>query len=471
MHLRRSRTISSAVLLCLALAALLLTPFAATAATGPTSLTDVSTLVRTADATCQRPNTGRDDTIHVIGCLTDNRKKPPAPVADVEVSVKEKGGAAVGKGTSNAQGVFDVPLPGTASDNLGKTFTISINTDTLPDNTSLVDAKKKTLNTRITTDADIFITFPIGKATAAGTGKADQALQLMVGGITFSLLLALAALGLSLIFGTTGLTNFAHGELVTFGAIVALAVDRLPGEIRVGGANITMIVAVIATFLVSGLFGWVQDKGMWSPLRKRGTGLVAMMIITIGLSIFLRSLFQYFIGGGNFSYSQYTTSEPFAVGPLLITPTQVGVSAVSLAVLVAASLALQKTRLGKATRAVADNPALAAASGINVENVIRLVWVGGSALAGLAGVGLGITQGFNYQFGFKILLLIFAAVVLGGLGTIWGALAGSFLIGLLVEVSTIVVPAELKYVSALAVLIIVLVVRPQGILGRRERVG
>jgi branched-chain amino acid transport system permease protein len=215
----------------------------------------------------------------------------------------------------------------------------------------------------------------------------------------------------------------------------------------------------------------VQDKGMWSPLRKRGTGLVAMMIITIGLSIFLRSLFQYFIGGGNFSYSQYTTSAPFAVGPLLITPTQVGVSAVSLAVLVAASLALQKTRLGKATRAVADNPALAAASGINVENVIRLVWVGGSALAGLAGVGLGITQGFNYQFGFKILLLIFAAVVLGGLGTIWGALAGSFLIGLLVEVSTIVVPAELKYVSALAVLIIVLVVRPQGILGRRERVG
>ena len=232
-----------------------------------------------------------------------------------------------------------------------------------------------------------------------------------------------------------------------------------------------MITAVVSAFVVSGLFGWAQDKGLWSPLRRRSTGLVAMMIITIGMSIFLRSIYQYFIGGSNYSYSQYTATDPFSVGPVLITPLQIGVSVVALAVLVVASLMLQRTRLGKATRAVADNPALAAASGINVDHVIRLVWVGGAALAGLSGVGLGLTQGFNYQFGFKILLLIFAAVVLGGLGTIWGALVGSFVIGLLIEVSTIVVPAELKYVSALAVLIIVLVFRPQGILGRRERIG
>ena len=144
---------------------------------------------------------------------------------------------------------------------------------------------------------------------------------------------------------------------------------------------------------------------------------------------------------------------------------------VALAVLVAAGLALARTRLGKAIRAVADNPALASASGINVERVIRLVWIGGAALAGLSGVRLGLTQGFNFQIGFKILLLIFAAVTLGGLGTIWGALVGSFVVGILIEVSTLVVPAELKYVSALGVLIIVLLVRPQGILGRRERVG
>ena len=424
-----------------------------------------------AEETCTKPPPSEGDSIHMIGCLTDNRDKPPSPVADVAVTVEDESGEVVGEDTTDEAGVFDVTLPGTSVDNLGKSFTIKIDTESLPEGTSLVDEKKTSLSTRITTDADIFVTFPIGEASAAGTGNVTQVLQLAVGGITFSLLLALAALGLSLIFGTTGLTNFAHGELVTFGAIAALAVDRLPGDITIGGTNITVITAVVSAFIISGLFGWVQDKGMWSPLRRRSTGLVAMMIITIGLSIFLRSLFQYFIGGSNYSYSQYTAPDPWSFGPVLITPTQVGVSLVSLAVLVAASLMLQRTRLGKATRAVADNPALAAASGINVDHVIRLVWVGGAALAGLSGVGLGLTQGFNYQFGFKILLLIFAAVVLGGLGTIWGALVGSFVIGMLIEVSTIIVPAELKYVSALAVLIIVLVVRPQGILGRRERIG
>jgi branched-chain amino acid transport system permease protein len=177
------------------------------------------------------------------------------------------------------------------------------------------------------------------------------------------------------------------------------------------------------------------------------------------------------VGGGNHNYSQYSSPEPWKIGAILITPKSVVVAALALAVLVAASLALQRTRIGKATRAVADNPALASASGINVEGVIRIVWIGGSALAGLSGVLLGLTQGFNYQLGFKMLLLVFAAVTLGGLGTIWGALVGSFVIGILIEVSTIVVPPELKYVSALVVLIVVLVIRPQGLLGRSERVG
>jgi branched-subunit amino acid ABC-type transport system permease component len=281
----------------------------------------------------------------------------------------------------------------------------------------------------------------------------------------------MAALGLSMIFGTTGLTNFAHGELITFGALVALGVDNLPGTISIGGTNVTVIVAIIVAFLVSGAFGYFQDMVLWAPLRRRGTGLVAMMIVTIGLSILLRNVYQYIVGGSNFDYSQYSSPTPFRIGAVLITPTAVWVSALALTVLVIVCLGLQKTRTGKATRAVADNPALASATGINVERVIRIVWIGGAALAGLSGVLLGLTQGFNYQFGFKLLLLVFAAVTLGGLGTIWGALAGSFIIGILIEVSTIFVPAELKYVSALLMLIIVLVFRPQGILGRPERVG
>ncbi|MGA9102963.1 branched-chain amino acid ABC transporter permease, partial [Aeromicrobium sp.] len=126
---------------------------------------------------------------------------------------------------------------------------------------------------------------------------------------------------------------------------------------------------------------------------------------------------------------------------------------------------------GKATRAVSDNPPLAASSGIDVDRVILTVWIVGAALAGLSGILWGMNYGFDYQFGFKILLLVFASVTLGGLGTIWGTMAGALLVGLMVEMSSLVLPPELKYVTALVVLILVLLVRPQGILGRAQRVG
>jgi branched-chain amino acid transport system permease protein len=298
-----------------------------------------------------------------------------------------------------------------------------------------------------------------------------QALQLAIGGLVFSLLLAMAALGLSMIFGTTGLTNFAHGELITFGAIIAFAVDRLPGDIVVFGTNITMVTSIATALVVSTLFGWSQDKILWKPLRRRGTGLIAAMIVSIGLSIFLRNVYQYFAGAANHNYSQWTSPRPWEIGPILITPKDVGVIVFSAIVLLLVVIAVQRTRLGKATRAVADNPALASSSGINVDRVISVVWAVGAGLAGLSGVLLGMTQGFDYQVGFKILLLVFAAVILGGLGTIWGALVGSFIIGIFIEVSTLFIPAELKFVGALLVLIVVLLFRPQGLLGRAERVG
>jgi len=140
-------------------------------------------------------------------------------------------------------------------------------------------------------------------------------------------------------------------------------------------------------------------------------------------------------------------------------------------VLLATIFALQRTRIGKATRAVSDNPALAAASGIDVDRVIRVVWIGGATLAGLAGILLGLAQGINFQTGFQILLLIFAAVTLGGLGTAYGALVGSIVVGLFITVSTLWIPVELKNVGALGILIIILLIRPQGILGRAQRVG
>jgi branched-subunit amino acid ABC-type transport system permease component len=139
--------------------------------------------------------------------------------------------------------------------------------------------------------------------------------------------------------------------------------------------------------------------------------------------------------------------------------------------LVAVTLALQYTRLGRATRAVSDNPALAAATGINVGRVIATVWIVGTALAGLSGAFLGFSQSVSYQLGAQVLLLIFTATCVGGLGSVWGAMIGSIIIGLFVEASTLVIPSELKYAGAMVLLVLVLLVRPRGLLGRAQRIG
>ena len=425
-----------------------------------------------AGQTCVKPKPRNDDTIHFQGCLLDQRKTPAKAVPDVRINVEDSSGKVVGRGTSDQTGVFDIALPGKSIDNLGKAFTIKIVKSSLPKGTALRNPKQVALKRTLNLDSDVFVTFPIGQADTAGdTGLATQALQLAIGGLVFALLLAMAALGLSMIFGTTGLTNFAHGELVTFGALVAYGVDALPGTFTIGGTNVTVAVAIVVTILASSAFGWLNDRALWRPLRHRGTGLIAMMVVSIGLSITLRYVYQYFAGASTHQYSQFSSPAPYHWGPILVTPKDIFVVLFSTAVLVTVVVALQRTRLGKATRAVADNTALSAATGINVDRVIAVVWTVGAMLAGLSGVLLGMTQGFDYQMGFKILLLIFAATVLGGLGTAWGAIVGALVIGLFVEVSTLFVPAELKFVGALVVLIVVLLIRPQGLLGKAQRVG
>ena len=455
----RSRSISA-----------LLVGLVATVLTMTGSAADAAPVSHAGESACQKPAPRNDDTIHIQGCLTDLREKPPKPVPDVKFTVEDDQGKAVGEGTSNASGVFDINL-GKSIDVLGNTYTVNLDKKSLPEGAALRNPKQVSLKVTPKLSSDVYVTFPIGNATAAEAGKFTQALQLAVGGLVFSLLLAMAALGLSMIFGTTGLTNFAHGELITFGALVAYGVDALPGTITIGGINITIAVSIIVAAIASAAFGWLNDRALWRPLRHRGTGLIAMMVVSIGLSIFLRNVFQYLAGASTHQYSQFSSPRPYHLGPILVTPKDIFIVLFSTVILVLVVIALQRTKLGKATRAVADNTALAAATGINVDRVISVVWIVGAMLAGMSGVLLGMTQGFDYQLGFKILLLVFAATVLGGLGTAWGAIVGALVIGLFVEVSTLFIPAELKFVGALVVLIVVLLVRPQGLLGKAQRVG
>lgn len=400
----------------------------------------------------------------IFGFLRNSKGGELQPVPGVKVTVKGPGGV-------NETATSDETGRWTVETNKSGTFTVTLDQKSLPEGVTLRNPDGATLKVPIANGQDKPVLFALGKSTRVIQSKWAQAAQLTAEGLRFGLIIALASVGLSLIFGTTGLTNFSHGELVSLGAISGwwISTGTLPFLPDFGGLNIYLAVVLALVFM--GFVGWANDAGLWRPLRRRGTGLIAAMIVSIGLSLLLRYFMLYLFGGGTKSYAAFQGQIGLNVGPITLSPADYASMGIAIVVLLAVAYALLRTRLGKATRAVSDNPALAAASGIDVDGVIRVVWIAGSMLAGLAGILLGIAQGINYQTGFQILLLMFAAVTLGGLGTAFGALAGSIVVGMFVTVSTLIIPTELKNVGALGILIIILLVRPQGLLGRAQRVG
>ncbi len=396
----------------------------------------------------------------IFGFLRNGDK----PVAGVEVTAKGSGGF-TGSAVSDDKGRWDIPVPKDGP------YTVSIDDKSLPEGVFLRDESAKSLKVDVAFGQNKPVLFPLGASTRKVASKWDEAAQLTAEGFRFGLIIALAAVGLSLIFGTTGLTNFAHGELVTIGGVLTYWLNS--GDLPFGkaGPHLPFMLSAAIALALCAFVGWANDAGLWAPLRRRGTGLIAAMIVSIGLSILARYIFLYLFGGSNESYPAYRGQVGLNVGPITLAAKDYISMGIAVVVLMATAFALLRTRMGKATRAVADNPALAAASGIDVEKVIRVVWVSGAALAGLSGVLLGLAQGVNFQMGYGILLLIFAAVTLGGLGTAFGALVGALVVGMFISVSTLWIPIELKNVGALGILIVVLLVRPQGILGRSQRVG
>lgn len=314
--------------------------------------------------------------------------------------------------------------------------------------------------------ADALASTPDHLRALAAAGPPNRTLTLVVKGIKFGAILAMTAVGLSLIFGTTGLINFAHGELVTIGAAIALFFNAMSG-----GPGLQLIAAGAIAIVLAGGFGWVLHAALWRPLTKRKTGLIQLFIISIGLSLLLRNVVQVLIGTDPRSYTDYRIQPEQRYGPISITHRDLVITIGSLIVLLLVALMLQRTKIGKAMRAVADNRDLAEASGIDVTRVVRFVWIMGTALAALGGICYGLTELVSSEMGFLLLLLIFAGIILGGLGTAYGAMLGCLLIGLVMQLSTLWSPVELQNAWALLVLVLVLLVRPQGLLGRRERVG
>ncbi|MGN0064504.1 MAG: branched-chain amino acid ABC transporter permease [Nocardioides sp.] len=394
----------------------------------------------------------------VRGTLKDAENND-APVEGVSIVVTGPDGTET-TGESDADGRFEIEVPVPEG---GGTFEVAVTEDTFPEGVKLREGEPNPRTVKLQPGGSASAIFPFGADNRQVEGSLDRIPQLVYNGLLFGIVIALGSLGLSMVFGTTGLTNFSHGELVTFGALVAFLFNST--------FELPFALAAVLAVIGGALLGFIQDKGLWGPLRKRGTGLIAMMIVSIGLMFFLRNVFQYVTRGRANNYREYVTVESREALGVTYATRDLMIAAISILVLVVVILALSKTRLGRATRAVSDNPALASSTGINVSQVITLVWVVGGALAALCGVFLGFTMGVTFTIGQLVLLLLFAAVTVGGLGSIWGAVIGSLIIGLLIELSTLVIPSDLKNAGALVLLALILLFRPQGLLGRKERIG
>lgn len=390
----------------------------------------------------------------LYGVVTDSKGKA-LPGIGISVVGPEEFSAKV---STDAEGSWEVPIVSKG------TFSATINVDDLPEGQALTNPEKSTVKANVfMLGVDLRLLFPVGPGVVQAS-LLERSAQLTLDGILLGLVIALAALGLSLIFGTTGLTNFAHGEILTLAGLLTYYLSAIAGLP-------VLVAAPLAVILGAVISGFLQDKYLWKPLRRRGTGLIAMLVVSIGFAIFLRYFFLFIFGGDTRQLPQYAGQAGLELGLVNITPKSILTSAIGVLFIIGATLWLLRTRMGKASRAVADNPALASASGIDVQKVIRAVWILGAALASYAGVIVTVNQGVSFLMGQDMLLLIFAAVTLGGLGTANGALVGSLIIGLFVQLSTLFIPTELKYVGALIVLIIILIIRPQGILGKKERIG
>ena len=381
------------------------------------------------------------------------------PVEGVTINVLKADGTPIGEAVTGKDGLCTISVPSRDD------YVIELNLSTLPDGLTLIDAEKQ----KVAVNRDLFttntkrVTFFTGESANAGASASERILQRLSDGIRLGLIIAMCSVGLSLVFGTTGLTNFAHGEMVTFGGLIAFYFNVI--------LEIPILISGPVVILMGGLFGLLLNWGIFARLTKRGVTLLSQLVVTVGLSLMLRNIYLFQFGGRTKQLSSYSKQVNLEIGPIGITPRDLTTAILGVIILVSVALFLQRSRLGKAIRAVSDNVQLASATGIDTRKVIKIVWFAGGALAATGGIFRGLDEQVSFSMGSDLLFLMFAGITLGGLGSAFGALIGGFFIGIFVEMSSLYFPSELKVAPALFILIVMLVVRPQGLLGKSQRVG
>ena len=304
-------------------------------------------------------------------------------------------------------------------------------------------------------------------------------LQMLADGLIIGAIVSLGAIGLSVTFSILRFSNFGHGEFLAWGAYLALT------TLVMWSATLGLPTAAIAPFT----FGWpllaacvvagALVAGMALALdwllfkRLRLQGSITLVIASFGAALALRNLLLFFYGGIPRYYSQdlqiaIALVPRSVLGGLRITADQLFVVGLTAVVVVALHLFLSRSTLGRAMRATAHNPQLARLAGIDPERILRVTWVLGGALAALAGVFAGLTVQLRPTLGLDLLLPLFAAVILGGIGSVWGAVIGGLVVGLAESVAVAVVGAEWRAAAAFVVLIAILLVRPSGLFAEKR---
>jgi neutral amino acid transport system permease protein len=285
--------------------------------------------------------------------------------------------------------------------------------------------------------------------------------QTGLNGLSLGAIYALGAVGLTLVYGILKLVNFAHGDFLTFGAYMAYLVNVTWG--------LPLVAAIFWAMVMTAVLGVILERVMWRPMRARRAGLLQLLLMSIGLAFIIRAFVQY-VWGTEIRTLEVNVTDTVSFLGLTIGRTELVVIGIGFVVLLGIGLMLRMTLLGKQMRALSDDIELAETTGIDTSRVILYTWIFAGALAGLAGVLSGATTNLRPELGFELLLPIFAAVVLGGIGDAFGALAGGIILGLVIEWSTLFFDARWKVTVGFVALIIVLIVRPQGIFGRARAI-
>jgi len=277
-------------------------------------------------------------------------------------------------------------------------------------------------------------------------------------GLVSASVIALAAVGFTMQFGITNMINLAYGEVMIASAYVAYYVDQR-------GVSIWIAMLVGAGF--GAVFSFLINRVVYAPFQRKGTSLLGMVIVSLAVSLMLANIMLPLVGYFPVSYNE-RFSNLLRFGAIALTVNQIAVFALAVAIMVAIHALLRYTRLGKAMRATAANPTLARNCGIPTQRIIDAVWLITGALCGLAGVVAALdSDSFTISSGAGFLITALAAAVLGGAGQPYGAMIGAVVIGLVTELSAAVWSPDYKQVVAFAILVVVMVLRPQGLLAKR----